>query len=148
MQHLVRRDVVQDEADGLGGVQPGRRRNEFTLRQADELRVRTVDRHRGDRLARFDSGDTGAEPVHHADQIPPRREGHRGRLGMNALAGHDVGQSYACGQHSDPHFTILRLGALFFEHLKCVGPAVVSNDDPSVFHGTPPRLPGARPRAA
>ena len=25
--------------------------------------------------------------------------------------------------------TFLRLGALFFEHLQCIGPAVVNNDD-------------------
>ena len=135
MQHLVRRDVVQHEADSLGGVQPGWHRNQLTLRQADELRVRAVDRHRGNYLAWFDSRDTGAEPIHHANQIPPRREGHRGRLGMNALARHDVGQGDACGQHSHPHFTILRLGALFFNHPKCIGPAVMSDDDARVSHG-------------
>ena len=51
MQHLVRRDVVQHETDSLGGVQSGWHRNQFTLRQADELRVSTVDRQRGNRLA-------------------------------------------------------------------------------------------------
>ena len=63
MQHLVRRDVVQHEADSLGGVQPGWHRNQFTLRQADELRVRTVDRQRGNSLAWFDSRGAGAEPI-------------------------------------------------------------------------------------
>jgi hypothetical protein len=63
MRHLVRRDVVQHEADSLGGVQPGWHRNQFTLRQADELRVRTADRQRGNYLAWFDSRGTGAEPI-------------------------------------------------------------------------------------
>ena len=69
MQHLVRRDVVQDEADSLGGVQPRWHRNQFTLRQADELRVRTADRQRGNYLAWFDSGDTGrrADPPRQSD---------------------------------------------------------------------------------
>src|SRR5947209_14566509 len=75
MQHLVRRDVVQHEADSLGGVQPGWHRHQFTWWQADELRVRAADRQRGNYLARFDSRDTLAEPIHHANQIPPRREG-------------------------------------------------------------------------
>src|SRR5215472_3691545 len=66
-----------------------------------------------------------------------------GGLGMNALARHDVGQGDTCGQHSHPHFTVLRFWALFFEHLKCIGPAVVSNDDARVFHGLLPRLPGS-----
>jgi hypothetical protein len=48
-------------------------------------------------MASFDSRDTGAEPIHHADQIPPRREGDRGRFGMNTLARHDVGQGDASG---------------------------------------------------
>src|SRR5262249_7646472 len=60
MQHLVRRDVVQHEADRLGGVQPGWHRNQFPLRQADELRVRAGDRQRGNYLAWFDSRDTAA----------------------------------------------------------------------------------------
>jgi len=66
---------------------------------------------------------------------------------MNALARHQVGQGNTRGQHSHPHFTVLWLGALFFEHLKCIGPAVVRNDDARVFHGPLPRLPGARPCA-
>jgi hypothetical protein len=81
MQHLVRRDVVQNEADSLGGVQPRWHRNQFTLRQADELRVRTADRQRSNYLAWFDSRDTVAKPIHHANQIPTRREGQRGRPG-------------------------------------------------------------------
>jgi hypothetical protein len=54
---------------------------------------------------------------------------------MNALASHDVGQGDSCGQHSHPHLTFVRLGALFVKHLKCIGPAVVSHDDPRVSHG-------------
>src|SRR5437764_8687765 len=88
MQHLVRSDVVQDEADSLGGIQSGWHQNQFTLRQADKLRVRTAYWQRGNYLAWSDSGDTGAEPIHDANQIPPRRQGQPGRLGMNALAHH------------------------------------------------------------
>src|SRR6266508_3229706 len=144
MHHLVRRDVVQHEADSLGGVQPGWHRNQLTLRQADELRVSTADRQRGNYLAWFDSRDTVAEPIHHANQIPPWREGQPGRLGMNALAHQQVGQADTCGQHSHPHFTILWLGALFFNHPKCIGPAVVSDDDARVSHGPLPPVAGAR----
>src|SRR6185369_15594884 len=103
-------------------------RNQLALRQADELRVSTVDRQRGNYLAWFDSRDTVAEPIHRANQIPPRREGHRGRFWMNALARHYVGQGDACGQHSYPHFTVLRLGALFFNYLQRIEAAVVSDD--------------------
>src|SRR5205809_3384754 len=136
MQHLVPRDVVQHEADSLGSVQPRWHRNQFMLLQADELRVRTADRQRGNYLAWFDSGDTGAEPIHHANQIPPWREGQPGCLGMNALTHQQVGQGDTCGQHSNPRFIILWLGALFFNHPKCIGPAVVSDDDARVSHGT------------
>jgi len=55
MQHLIRRDVVQYEADRLGGVHSGRHRNKFTLWQGDILRACTADRHRGNDLAWFDS---------------------------------------------------------------------------------------------
>jgi len=92
------------ELMSLGGVQPGWHRNQFTLRQTDELCVRAADRQRGNDLPWFDAGDTGAESIHRANQIPPRREGQPGRLGMNALARHDVGQGDAGGQHSHPHF--------------------------------------------
>src|SRR5262245_35116233 len=51
MQHLIRCDVVQHEADSLGGVQPRWHRNQFTLRQANEFRVRTADRQRSNDLA-------------------------------------------------------------------------------------------------
>ena len=134
VQHLVRRDVIQHEADRLGGVQPGRHRNQLTLRQAYELRVRAADRERGHYLAWFDSRDAVAEPIHRAHQIPPRREGQRGRLRMNALAHHQVGQGDARGQHFDSRFAALRLRALFFKHPKCIGPAVVHDDDARVLH--------------
>jgi hypothetical protein len=39
---VVRRDVVHHEADSFGGVQPSWHRNQFTLRQADELCVTTL----------------------------------------------------------------------------------------------------------
>jgi hypothetical protein len=86
MQHLVRGDVVQDEADSLGGVQPRWNRNQFTLRQADELRVRSGDRQGGNYLAWLDSRDTVAEPIYHGNKIPPRRERQRRCFGMNSLA--------------------------------------------------------------
>src|SRR6185436_5915125 len=112
----------------------------------DELRVRTVDRQRSNDLARFESKNTVAEPVHYANQIPPRREWQPGRLGMNALAHHDVGQGYPRSQHSHSHFTVLRLGALFFEHLKCFGPAVVTHDNARVLHGPVPPAPASTQR--
>ncbi len=116
--------------------------------QADEFRIRAADRQRGNHLAWLDPRDTVAEPIHHANQIPPRREGQRGRLGMNTLARQYVGQGDACGQHFHPHLTTLRLGALFFNHPKRLGPAVVSDDDARVFHRPLPRLPGALRRNA
>src|SRR5215813_299069 len=148
MQHLIRRNVIQNDTDGLGGVQTGWHWNQFALRQADELRIRAVYGHRGNDLAQFESGDTVAEPLYLANQVPARRIGHRGRFGMNALARHYVGQGDACGQHSHADFTILRLGALFFNHPKGVGPAVVSDDDARVSHGPRLSLLGTRTLAA
>jgi hypothetical protein len=59
-----------------------------------------------------------------------------------------VGQGDTRSQDSHPHFTSLWLGALFFNHPKFFGPAVVSNDDARVFYGPLPPLPGARPCTA
>ena len=53
---------------------------------------------------------------------------------MNALARHYVGQEDTCGQHSHPHLTMLRLRTLFFNHLQCIGPAVMGDDDSLVSH--------------
>jgi hypothetical protein len=46
------------------------------------------------------------------------------------------------------HFTILWLEALFFNHPKCIGPAVVCDDDAMVSYGAVPPLAGARTSAA
>jgi hypothetical protein len=46
----------------------------------------------------------------------------------------DVGLGDACGQHSDPHFTILRLGAFFFNHPKRIWPAIVRDDGARVVY--------------
>ena len=43
MQHLIRRDVVQNEADGTDGVQPGRHRNQLALRQVQHQLHRAND---------------------------------------------------------------------------------------------------------
>ena len=53
---------------------------------------------------------------------------------MNTLARHYIRQGDARGQHSHPHFTTLRLGALFLNDVKDIGSAVVSNDDARMFH--------------
>src|SRR5436190_10426306 len=87
IHHLVRGDVVQHEGHSLGCVHAGWHRNEFTLRQANELRVTPVDWHRGNHLTWFHSGDTVAKPVHLADQIPAGCERRRRRFGMSTLAG-------------------------------------------------------------
>src|SRR5437868_4160356 len=134
IQHLVRRDVVQHEADSLGGVQPGWHGNQFASRQADEPRIGAADWHRGNDLAWLDSRDTVAEPIHHANQIPSWCEGYQRRLGMNALPGHQVRQGDTCSHHSDPHFTSLRLWALLFNHPQGVWSAVAGDDDSRVFH--------------
>jgi len=47
--------------------------------------------------------------------------GSAGVSGMKALVHHHVEQGETCRQHSHPHFISLRLGALFFNHLKRVG---------------------------
>src|SRR5262249_49478832 len=138
MQHLVCGDVVQHQADSLCGVQSGWHRNQFVLRQADELSVGTAYWQRGHDLAWFDSRDTVATLVHHANQIPSGGEGERRRLGMNALAHHEVGQGDTCSQHSHPNFTSFRFGALFFNDSKSIRPAVVSDDDSSMSHGARP----------
>ena len=63
-----------------------------------------------------------------------------GRLGMDALAHHDVGQGDACGQHSHPYFAMLRLRTVFFNHPKLIGPAVMTDDDSRVPHERAPRI--------
>jgi hypothetical protein len=54
---------------------------------------------------------------------------------MDAFARHYVGQGNTRGEHSYAHFTMFGLGPLFFNHPKCFGPAVVSDDDARVSHG-------------
>jgi hypothetical protein len=54
---------------------------------------------------------------------------------MNTLARHYVGQGDAGGQHAHSHFTMLWLGAGFFNHPKCIGSAVVSDDDARLPRG-------------
>jgi hypothetical protein len=95
MQHLVGGDVVEDEADGLPRVQARGHRHQVALRQADELGVGAVDRQRGDELPRLEARDPRAELIHHADQVPARREGHPRGLGVDPLAHHHVGQGDA-----------------------------------------------------
>ena len=71
---------------------------------------------------------------HYTNQIPTWSEGHSGRLGMNALAHHQVGQGNICGQYSHSDFATLWLGALFLKQLKCIESSVVGDDDLRVPH--------------
>ncbi len=143
MQHLVGRDVVEDQADCLAGIQPGRHRDQLALGQAYKLGVGTVDWHRGDCPARLDAGDAGADTIDNAHQVPPRREGDVGRLRMDPLAGHDVGQGDPRGQHSHTRFALPGLRLFFFDHLEGIESAVMGDDDARVLHGPLLRLPGA-----
>jgi hypothetical protein len=83
-----------------------------TLRQ---LHARTGDRQRGHCLPWFDSRDAIADRIHYTNQIPTWSEGHSGRLGMNALAHHQVGQGNTCGQHSHSDFATLWLAMPVFD---------------------------------
>src|SRR5262249_62077197 len=65
-----------------------------------------------------------------------RGQGHRGLPSMNALPHHQLRQGDTCALPLYATFAILRLGALFFTPPKCIGPAVVGDDDAPVFHGT------------
>lgn len=55
VQHLIRGNVVENEADGLRGVQTCGDWYQFPLRQADEFCVGSADRHRCYDLAGFNS---------------------------------------------------------------------------------------------
>src|SRR5581483_1744544 len=117
MEHLVRRDVVQDQADSPGGLQASRYRDQFTFRQADKLGIYSVNRQGSDCPPRQASSYTLPQALRDANQIPTRSEGDRGCFGVNTLTRHYVGQGDTCRQHSDPHFTPLRLAALVFNNL-------------------------------
>src|SRR5437773_10008757 len=110
------------------------------LWQADRLRVPAENWQRSNLLAWFDSGNTVPKPIDHTNHIPPRREGQSGCFGMNAFAHHYVGQGYACSLYSHPYFTLFRFRALFFNHTKFIGPAVVSDSNVLVFHGPIPPI--------
>jgi hypothetical protein len=58
-----------------------------------------------------------------------------GRFGMNTLARHDVRHGDASCQYSHPDFAMLRLGTLFVDDPKCIGPAMVRYDKARVPHG-------------
>jgi hypothetical protein len=80
------------------------------LWQADKLRIRAVNRQRSNDLSRLDSKGAVPEHIYHANQVPPRREGQAGSLGMNAFAHHDVRQGNTRGLYSYPYFIALGLG--------------------------------------
>ena len=63
---------------------------------------------------------------------------------MHAFAHQQVGEADARGQHPHAYFTVLRLGAFFFDHPECLRPAVVSDNDARVSHESLLRLPGDR----
>jgi hypothetical protein len=56
------------------------------------------------------------------------------RCAISGLIFFYVGQGDTSNPHFHPNFTILWLGALFFNHPKGIGPAVVSDDDARVSH--------------
>ncbi|MNU05305.1 hypothetical protein D3C72_2500550 [compost metagenome] len=60
MQHLVRSNVVQYEADSLGHVHSRRHGNQFALSQTGELGVCAADRQGCNDLTGFNPGDPTA----------------------------------------------------------------------------------------
>src|SRR5512140_1265527 len=65
---------------------------------------------------------------------------------MDAFACHHVRQRDTGGENPYPNFAALRLRNFLFDHSKCIGTAVVIDDDAPVLHGTLLSLPGARGR--
>ena len=134
MHHLVCRDVVQHEADGLGRIKAIRNRREFTLRQADVLGVGTMNwqsrNHLTDhRLRRFLS-----DLFHHTHQVPSRRIWQECFFRMDTLPHQQVREGHAGNEHAQPHLASPRLRGFFLCGFQNLRPAKTANDDTERFH--------------
>src|SRR5262249_48371816 len=123
------------DRDGFCRVQTCGHWNELALRQANILCVTAADRHGRNRLAQFETGNAFADLIHNADQVPTRRIRHARCFGMDALARQYVRPAHARGKYSPPHYTRLRLGALFLNSPKSTGPAVLIDNYSRLSHG-------------
>ena len=90
MHHLVRGDIVKDNANRFGGVHSGRHHAQFVLRQADVLGVCADYRQGCHHLAAFRSGRAWTQLIHYSHNIPAGRKRRTVFLRMDPLAHEQV----------------------------------------------------------
>ena len=133
VDHLVGGDVIQDEADGLGGIQIVRHGNQ--MRGGDEEVAAVASNHgeRGDTLAGREAGDAIAESVNVADDVIAGSEGKGLLNGIEAVPHEDVGIGNAGGDDFDAHLTWTRIWQVVLDPLENFRATATGDDDAGVF---------------
>src|SRR5512138_1234028 len=103
MDHLVGRDVIQHQADGLTGIKARRNNGKFTEWQADVLGVAAMDWHGRNHLTEHRLWRILSGLLHDPYNVPSRREGKQCLLRMDSLSHQQVCKGYAGSEHAYPH---------------------------------------------
>ncbi len=136
MNHLVGGDVIQDEADGLCGVQVIRHGNE--MRSGDEQVAAVASNHNegGDTLAGREAGDAITQSVNVAHDVIAGSE-RKGQLNrIEAMAHEDVGIGNAGGDDFDAHLAWAGSWQVVLDPLENFRPTEAGDDHAGVSEGS------------
>src|SRR5271157_1495746 len=139
VQHLVSGNVIENQADGLAGIEIVRHSNEMRGRNNRVPAVATDHGECRNSLASGEAADAVAERVDLAHDVITRSKGKRGRAGIKPVPHHDVGEGNASGDDFDAHLASRGRWQLLFDPFEDFRPAKAGDYHSSVFesdHGS------------
>src|SRR5580704_19182933 len=134
MNELLRSAIVQNEADGFGGIDAAGDACQFGGRYAEILRISTKDGESDNGIAERETRHFPSQLVDDANHVVARRKRQRRHVGVHAVAHEDVGKGHARGQDLQTDFMDARFGEIFLDYFEDFGAAVSGDQDARVLH--------------
>jgi hypothetical protein len=133
VQHLVRRNIIQNLRDRLRGVETVGDRDEIGLRHNGELAVSAVHQKRRYLLAHMKIDDTGSNGVNFSHYVITRHERKWWLTRVHPKTHEHIGEGYTDGQDLYPHFRWARKRQFLFDECEDFRSTLAGDDDARIF---------------
>jgi len=133
VKHLVGGDVIEDEADGFGGIEIRGHGDEMGFGNHSELGVAANHGERGDALTEGEVLGARADGVDFTNDVVAGSEGKRRSLWIETVAHEDIGIGNAGGKIFDADLARARRWQIVFDNFENLGATLGRDDDAEIF---------------
>ena len=134
MDQLICRGVVQNEADGFGGIETGGNLDQFGFGEDDVARISTRMRQGGDDIACVPFLNISPARFNDADDIVTGRIRQRGNVGIHPATHQNIGERNSARENLNADLVRAWVADVVFDYFQDFGAAESGEEDASVSH--------------